>query len=53
MLAWMDLIGLHLILPDTAPCSFRRVRNYAFYPAFAGVARKGTASSVEVAVNTV
>lgn len=52
-MAWMDITGLHLILPDTAPCSFGRVENYAFYQAFAGGAGNGTVSSVELAGNTV
>lgn len=52
-MAWMDITGLHLILPDTAPCGFRRVKNYAFYPAFAGVAGNRTVLSVELAGNTV
>lgn len=52
-MAWMGITGLHLILPDTAPCSFRRVKNYTFYPAFAGIARNRTVSSVELAANTV
>lgn len=45
-LHWMNITGLYLVLPETAPCNLRMVKNGAFYPAFAGVAGNMTVLSV-------